>query len=99
MPEEAPHSPHIPPTELAHAAQEAARTGRRQRIPYGKGYLAVSYLAKEGNKRKSPRRTRQLTRASSLWSVVGAITEASGPTDISANKHKYLTEAYLENHE
>src|SRR4051794_25279194 len=98
MTQEASHAQPMSPADLAHAAQEAERTGRRQRIPYGKGYLAVSFLSHEP-KKKSRRRTRQLTRDSALWSVVGAITEPSEPTDISANKHKYLTEAYLDTHE
>ncbi len=61
------------------------------------GYLTVSFLSKEPRK-TPPRRARRLTRESSLWSVVGSIDEPIGPTDISANKHTYLTEVYSDEH-
>lgn len=92
MAQETQHAQPLPGNELARAAQEAATTGRRQRVPFAQGYVSVSFLRTEPRKLHA-RRARRLTRRSSLWSVVGSIDEPTGPTDISANKHQYLTEA------
>lgn len=93
MTRETPQPQSLPQNDLARAAQEAATTGRRQRVPFRTGYLTVSFLSKEPQKARS-RRARRLTRDNSLWSVVGSIDDPTSPTDISANKHTYLIEAY-----
>lgn len=97
MTRETPQPQPLPQHDRARAAHEAATTGRRQRVPFGHGYLMVSFLTKEPRKTR-PRRARRLTRGSSLWGVVGSIDDPTGPTDISANKHTYLTEASSDQH-
>jgi hypothetical protein len=96
MAQEAQHNT-TSPADVYRAAEAVARNGRRQVVRvHG---TAVALVPQAEPKPKPRRRTPYLTRDGSLWSVVGAITEASGPTDISANKHTYLTEAYLDHHE
>ncbi len=97
MTHEAVSQPNTPPADVMRALDAVAQNGHRQVVRV-RG-RAVALVPQTESKRKSPRRTHQLTRASALWSVVGAISEPSGPTDVSANKHQYLAEAYLENHE
>lgn len=41
------------------------------------------------------RRHRGLTAGDSPWSVAGMFDDPDGPTDVSSNKHAYLSEAYL----
>lgn len=86
--------PDTPPTEVLRALDEVAHNGRQQVVRvHGK---TIALVLQVEAKPKTSRRTDGLTRSGALWSVVGAIDEPSGPTDISANKHAYLTEAYLE---
>lgn len=71
MAQETRQSPAIPRHDLARAAQEAASTGRRQRVPYGKGYFTVSYLSREP-KRASSRRLHVPSRADIEASLAAA---------------------------
>jgi hypothetical protein len=46
------------------------------------------------------RLAKPMTADDPLWGIVGLIdVEDDGPTDVSSNKHKYLTEFYGELHE
>lgn len=71
MTQEIRQSPAIPQQALARAAQEAAQTGRRQHVPYGEGYFAVSYLSREP-KRGSSRRLRVPSKADIEASLAAA---------------------------
>ena len=65
--------------------------------------VATATRVAAGKRRKSTSRTRAKRHAvdeqseplprSSLWKVVGTLS-LEGPTDIAANKHKYLADAY-----
>lgn len=74
---------------LLHAAEAVARRGGKRVVTIHGRDVA---LTKEPVHAVRPRRRRGLTRSDSLWSVVGAIDDPSGPTDISENKHRYLVE-------
>lgn len=44
------------------------------------------------------REPRPMSEGSPLWRIVGA-SRSEGPTDVSADKHKYLAEAYADLHD
>ena len=48
--------------------------------------------------RRPRRRHRGLTPEDTLWNIIGIIDDPDGPTDVSANKHKYLADAYENKH-
>ncbi len=75
--------------ELLRVAESVAYRGGRRVVPIHGHNVA---LTREPVHPARPRRKRGLTRSDSLWSVVGAIDDPVGPTDISENKHRYLVE-------
>lgn len=75
--------------ELLRLAESVARRGGKRVVPIHGRNVA---LTKAPAQPTPPRRKRGLTRSGLLWSVVGAIADATGPTDISQDKHRYLVE-------
>lgn len=91
MAQESQHPHSASPQDLARAAQTAKETGRQQRVPDEKGYLVVSFFAREP--RQTPRRGKRFSMSDPLWELRG-IVDGPGPTDVAANKDTYLAEAY-----
>jgi hypothetical protein len=79
MAQETRQSPAIPQDDLARAAQEAARTGRRQRVPYGNGYFAVSYLSREP--KRAPSRRLRVPSKADIEAALGAVGSWKGLVD------------------
>ena len=44
-----------------------------------------------------PRKSGILTQQDTIFNIIG-MAKAEGPTDVSANKHKYLADAYADKH-
>ncbi len=91
MAQESQHTHSASPQELLRAAQAARETGRQQRVPVEKGYLVVSFFAREP--KQTPRRGKRFSMSDPLWELRG-IVDGPGPTDVSTNKDHYLAEAY-----
>lgn len=77
--------------ELLKIAEDVHATGEPCVLRRDSEDLAVLMPAK----RRAPRvpRGKPTTADDPLWNIVG-IGSSQGPTDVSANKHKYLAEAY-----
>lgn len=82
--------------ELLSLARQVKETGERLVLKDNGEELAViaplprSPLPPKGVRRK----TGIVTKDDSLWNIVG-IARTHGPTDVSANKQKYLADAYV----
>jgi antitoxin (DNA-binding transcriptional repressor) of toxin-antitoxin stability system len=76
--------------DVARLAHEVAESGQRRVLT--ENGVAVAVISPARSRRR--RRARPLTAEDSLWSIVGIIKDEV-PADVSANKHKYLAEAYL----
>ena len=78
--------------ELAHLVDEVQRTRRSRVIRRADEVVAVlSPVAPAPKKRRT--RGRVLTEDDPLFALIG-IGHSGGPGDVSANKHRYLAEAY-----
>jgi hypothetical protein len=83
--------------ELLHVAETVARSGEYRLVQVAGIALAIvpAPAVPQAVKRRRPRRkTGVLAPDDALWSIVG-IGCASGPGDVSENKHRYLADAYL----
>src|SRR5579862_6632756 len=80
--------------ELARLVHEVAESGEARLLTENGEPIAVLSPAP---RRRRPRRKHEavLTPEDSFWNIVGMFEASEGPTDVSANKHKYLAEAYL----
>lgn len=81
--------------ELLSIAEEVRRTNEPRILKQDSEDLAIltpiKPVAKRGAKGKP------VTKDDPLWNLVG-IGHSGGPGDVSANKHKYLADAYLHHH-
>src|SRR5438552_18340938 len=94
--------PTTPPADLVAAAEAVARTGKPRVIrALGKPLDIVPHQPKDrrvhATTAEKPRRSKRFSLTDPLWQVAGIAAEA-GPEDVSANKDRYLAEAYA-NHE
>src|SRR5690242_10541011 len=86
--------------DLKHLAEAVRQTGKPHALTQGAETLAVvrpaSKKKRHGNSTaRTSRRSRVFTMDDPLWSIVGMFEDPDGATDVSANKHHYLAEAYL----
>ncbi|MHB8576568.1 MAG: hypothetical protein ACYDCQ_14695 [Dehalococcoidia bacterium] len=77
--------------EVARLVREVAETGVRRVLTENGAPVAEIAPARRRRRRQGHRRP--LTMDDPLWKIVGMITEDIG-SDLSANKHRYLAEAY-----
>ncbi|MBI4506621.1 MAG: hypothetical protein HY691_13885 [Chloroflexi bacterium] len=82
--------------ELLRIAEEVHASGEPRLLRRDDEDLAVLMPAKK--RRPGVPRGKPFTMSDPLWTIVG-IGRSEGPTDVSANKHKYLAEAYLDLHD
>lgn len=81
-------------TDLLRIAQEVSASWEGRVLMHHDEALAILTPAKAKLPRARKRRkTGLVTEADPLWSIVG-IAHTTGPTDVAANKHRYLAEAY-----
>lgn len=78
--------------EVARLAHEVATTGKRRLLTEHGAAVAVISPARRRRARRAE--AQPLTPEDSLWGIVGIIKD-DVPADVSANKHKYLAEAYM----
>lgn len=57
--------------------------------------LAITTPALLNKRRQSARKPKYLTPRDAIWNIVGMDKSKGGPTDVSSNKHYYLSKAYL----
>jgi len=85
--------------ELARLVHEVAERGEARLLTENGEPIAVLSPAPKpaAPRKRRPRRKHEavLTPEDSFWNIVGMFEASEGPTDVSANKHKYLAEAYL----
>ncbi len=77
--------------ELVEAAEHVARSGKRRVVRALGKPLAIVPLATLADEPK--RRAKPFTMKDPLWEIRG-IVDGPGPTDVAANKDRYLAEAY-----
>jgi excisionase family DNA binding protein len=82
---------------ISHGTLAAVRFGRRVRVPREALARLVKPVEPKATKARSLKGKR-FSLSDPLWNIVG-IAQASGPTDVSENKDKYLAEAYSAEHE
>ncbi|MHB8574827.1 MAG: hypothetical protein ACYDCQ_05790 [Dehalococcoidia bacterium] len=78
--------------ELARVADAVDRTRRPHVLKRGDETIAVVRPAPKRG-RASRRRAKPFTMNDPLWEIMG-IADDAGPSDVSANKDRYLAEAY-----
>lgn len=81
---------------LANAVRES---GRPHALIQGEEIVAIVRAASKKARTAGPRRRSVrrgvFTMDDPLWTIVGMFEDPDGPTDVSANKHKYLAEASM----
>jgi antitoxin (DNA-binding transcriptional repressor) of toxin-antitoxin stability system len=93
--------------EVARLAHEVAKTGKRHVLTENGAPVAVLSPARPRQRAAAPEASHEVkskaarkcggrvfTRDDALWDIVGMFDDPEGPTDVSSNKHKYLTKAY-----
>lgn len=86
---------HVP--ELPHLAKEVKESKRLKSLRVGDEEVSILMppRANARPKTSAPTRRRQYLREDDAsWHLVGMSSADDGPIDISANKHRYLAEAY-----
>lgn len=81
--------------ELLSIAEEVRRTNEPRILRQNSGDLAILAPIKPVAKRVA--KGKPTSADDPLWKLVG-IGHSGGPGDVSANKHKYLADAYLHHH-
>lgn len=81
--------------ELLSIAEEVRRTNEPRILKQGSEDLAILAPINPWAKRRA--KGKPVTKDDPLWKLVG-IGHSGGPGDVSANKHKYLADAYLHHH-
>ena len=88
---------HLP--DLLQVAEEVQASGESRLLKCGDREVAL--IAPIEHKARSPRRPKRRDRHTSendpLWNIIGVGDDAGSPndpTDVAANKHKYLADAY-----
>lgn len=76
--------------ELLRIAEEVHATGESRLLTRAREELAILTPVRPTRR---PRKTGIVTKDDPIWGIVG-IGESTGPTDVSANKYRYLAEAY-----
>lgn len=81
--------------ELQKLAEAVRRTGKPHALKQGAETVAVVRPAPKRERGAVPsrRRDRHFTMNDSLWNMCGVV-DGPGPTDVAANKDKYLAQAY-----
>ena len=77
--------------ELVHLAEEVHASKQPRVLTQGAEPLVIIQPAPPATSRQP--RGRRLTKDDPLFGIIG-IGHSEGPTDVSTNKHKYLSEAY-----
>ncbi len=77
---------------------EQVASGKRATVERGGALFSVRATRR---RRRLPPKPRGLTPQDPLLEIIGlgGVTDAAGPTDVSANKYKYLAEAAADLHE
>jgi hypothetical protein len=81
--------------ELLRLAREVSDSGEPCVLAQGDEELAI--LTPVQPTRRRTRKPGAVTRADSLWDIVGMASSA-GPGAVARNKYKYLAEAYADKH-
>ncbi len=81
--------------ELLTLAEEVHRTGKSRRVQ--RGHEDIARLVPVTPTRR--RRGQPTSAADPLWNIVGMVTVADGPTDVSAQVDRYLAEAHTDTRE
>ncbi len=83
------------PEKMVEAAESVARSGKRRVIrALGKSLAIVPCVTAEpAPSQTRTRRSARFSMKDPLWGIRGII-DGPGPTDVAANKDKYLAEAY-----
>jgi hypothetical protein len=95
----------IPPVEIGHLpdllelAESVQASGESRLLKCGDREVALitPVERKAGSARRPRRRDRRTNENDPLWNIIG-VADAAGspndPTDVAANKHEYLADAY-----
>lgn len=79
--------------DVLRLAQEVSAAGEARVLSREDEPLAVLTPVRRRRRRSRARKTGMLTEDDALWNIVG-IGRSLGPTDVSANKYKYLAQVY-----
>jgi excisionase family DNA binding protein len=82
---------------IAAGRLRAVRIGGRVRVDREQIGMLIKPVGVK-RRRATPRKPKFFTMDDPLWKLIGAF-KSDGPTDVSANKHEYLAEAYADLHE
>lgn len=81
--------------ELLTLAEEVRRTGKPRRVQRGHEDIALLVPVTPAHRRRG----RPTSAADPLWNIVGMVTVADGPTDVSEQVDRYLAEAHTDTRE